>query len=105
MAGFHSRAVPAASAVARVLPSGLNATEYTAIAPTVSDAPPTCSLVATFHSRAVPSAPPVARVVPSGLNATEYTAPVREALKPRIRRPAGTRHRPTVPSVPAVARI
>src|SRR5215472_3646149 len=72
----HNRTVPSWLPVARVLPSGLNATDQT---------PPACAMrglpiwrwVATSHSRAVPSWPPVARVLPSGLNATDQTSPGR----------------------------
>jgi hypothetical protein len=56
----------------RVLPSGLNATEYTKSLSVVSGLP-ICLWVATFHKRTVPSALPLARVLPSGLNPTEKT--------------------------------
>ena len=56
--------MPSASPVARVLPSGLNATAVTA---RVGNAP-IWVWVARSHSRAVPSPPTVARVLPSGLN-------------------------------------
>ena len=70
MATSHSRTVPSPLPLARVLPSGLNATESTGPVWPVSG-PPIGRPVATSHSRTVPSALPLARVLPSGLNATE----------------------------------
>jgi hypothetical protein len=65
----HSRAVLSALAVARVCPSGLNATEST---PLVWPVRVLSGLgwwgSRTSHNRAVLSALPVARVWPSGLN-------------------------------------
>jgi len=65
---FHSLIVPSSLPDASVLPSGLNATEWTL---------PVCPLwvtrslpVATFHSLIVLSPLPDASVLPSGLNAT-----------------------------------
>src|SRR4249920_3624803 len=69
----HSWAAPGALAVARVLPSGLNATANIAVVP--ASGAPIWAWVATSHNRAVASWLAVARVLPSGLNATEYTAP------------------------------
>ena len=77
VAGFHSRTVPSASALARSSPSGLNATPFTPPPDAVSagrGAPIAC-LVAGFHSRTVPSASALARSSPSGLNATPFTPP------------------------------
>ena len=53
VAGFHSRTLPSASAVARTLPSGLNATAYTPPPDPVSTGrgAPTACPVAGFHSR------------------------------------------------------
>ena len=70
VATSHSRTVPSSPPLARVLPSGLNATAMTEPVWPVSGLP-ICRRVATSHSRTVPSSPPLARVLPSGLNATE----------------------------------
>ena len=70
MAGFHSRTVPSASALASSLPPGLNATPYTPkMAPVWWDGP-TGRPVAGFHSRTVPSPLLMASSLPLGLNAT-----------------------------------
>ena len=81
VATSHSRTVPSPPPgtpsplpLARVLPSGLNATELTFPAWPVRGLP-ICRRVAAFHSRTVPSSLPLARVLPSGLNATELTTP------------------------------
>jgi hypothetical protein len=59
---------------ARILPSGLNATEVTEPAAPVRGWPMGLP-VAASHSLIVPSALPEARSFPSGLNATELTEP------------------------------
>ena len=59
---FHSRTVWSALPVARVCPSGLNATALTRLVW------PVRSAGGMFHRRAVWSVLPVARVCPSGLN-------------------------------------
>jgi hypothetical protein len=76
-AGFHSRTMPLASAVARSLPSGLKTTASTLPPETVSAGRglPTERPVAGFHSRTMPLASAVARSLPSGLKATAYTLP------------------------------
>lgn len=61
--------------LARVWPSGLNATELTASVSPVSGFP-SSRRVATFHSRMVRSALPLARILPLWLNATDLMAPV-----------------------------
>ena len=76
-ATFHSRTVPSTLPLARVRPSGLNATAKTgASLPLVRGWPSGrgCAGSVTFHSRTVPSSLPLARVRPSGLNATALTA-------------------------------
>src|SRR5262249_33311432 len=75
VATSHNRAVPSASPVASVLPSGLNATEPTA--PAWPARAGSCRGGATNHNRAVPSAAAGARVWPSGLDATGATPPAR----------------------------
>ena len=72
---FHSRTVPLYRPPARVRPSGLNATEYTAPDGPASGVPIWVGWAATltFHSLIVPSALPAARVCPSGLNASDQT--------------------------------
>ena len=73
MAGYHSRTVPSASALASRLPLGLNATPFTAL--------PACSgewagwPVAGCHIRMVPSASALASRSPLGLKATPFTPP------------------------------
>jgi hypothetical protein len=62
--------VPPSPPLARVLPSGLNATEKTAPMWPVN-ALPIRRWVATSHNCAVSERLPLATVVPSGLNATE----------------------------------
>ena len=77
---------------ARVLPSGLNATEQTAPVWPVNALPIRRS-VATSHNRAPLSARlPLARVLPSGLNATEPTGPVWPARESPIWRWVATSH-------------
>ena len=81
--------------LARVLPSGLNATEPTEYTPLVW--PVTRSLtgcaVVTSHNRSVPSPPlPVARVLPSGLNATEPIPPSERVRRWPIARPVAMSH-------------
>ena len=79
----HSRTVPllgSLSALARSLPSGLNATPATpyALPPgwgSAGTGAPTGCRVAGFHSRTVPSLSPVASSLPSGLNASPCTLP------------------------------
>ena len=75
LATSHSRTVLSPLPLARVLPSGLNATEKTLPVWPVSGAP-TGRWLATSHSRTVLSSLPLARVLPSGLNATESTVSV-----------------------------
>src|SRR5215472_8947616 len=58
---------------ARVLPSGLNATELTELVVVTGRRG---WRVARSHNRTLPSWLPAARVLPSGLNATELTEPV-----------------------------
>ena len=58
--------------VAKVLPSGLNATRAREMSAGVIAGPIRCWVV-TFHNCTVPSALPLATVAPSGLNATELT--------------------------------
>ena len=70
VATSHNRTVPSPLPVARVLPSGLNATESTAPVWPVRGFL-LWRWVATSHNRTVPSPLPLARVLPSGLNATE----------------------------------
>src|SRR6476619_3261327 len=71
---YHSRIAASPLPLARVVPSGLNATDWTA--PVWSSGSPMGWWVATSHSRSVSSlALPLARVVPSGLNATDATYP------------------------------
>src|SRR5262249_13112438 len=73
----HVRTVPSASAVARSLPSGLNATPVTLPpepVPAGREAPAACQ-VAVFHSRTSPSLYAAAMSLPSGLNATAFTLP------------------------------
>src|SRR5690348_18142989 len=73
----HVRTVPSASALARSLPSGLNATPDTRrpeLVPAGRGAPTGCR-VAMFHSRTNPSLYAAARSLPSGLNATPVTPP------------------------------
>ena len=74
VATSHNRTVPSASPVARVLPSGLNATQSTE--PVLLRERPIGWRVGTSHNCTVSSAAPLARVLPSGLNATESTAPL-----------------------------
>ena len=89
MATSHSRTVPSAPPlVARILPSGLNATASTPVSVrrlpvcrTAVMGDPTCRSWDTFHSRAVPSLPPVTRILPFGLNATAST-PLSRPLLP-----------------------
>ena len=74
---FHSRTVWSALPVARVCPSGLNATETTAGRCPISwPSGMGWAGSVTFHSRTVLSALPVARVCPSGANATDKTGGV-----------------------------
>ena len=73
VAGFHSRTVPSASALASSSPSGLNATPFTPYPIAAGRGVPMGCPVAGFHSRTVPSASAVARSLPSGLNATPFT--------------------------------
>src|SRR5215467_7418420 len=70
----HNRTVASPLPLARVLPSGLNATELTNPSGPVRG-PPIGWRVATFHNTIVVSPKPVARVVLSGLNATDQTPP------------------------------
>ena len=70
---LDSRTVPSSPAEASVVPSGLNATEFTALVWPVSGSPIGWRLD-TSHSRTVPSSPAEASIVASGLNATEFTA-------------------------------
>ena len=70
VATSHSRTVPSTLALARVLPSGLNATEVTEPVWPVRELP-ACRPAATGHNRTGPFMLPLARVLPSGLNATE----------------------------------
>ena len=74
--GFQSRTVPSLSALASILPSGLNATAFTP--PQVrggSRGAPMGWPVPGFHSRTVPSLSALASILPSGLNATAITPP------------------------------
>ena len=71
----HSRTESSPPLLARVVPSGLNATEK-AISVRLKSGSPIGWWVATSGSRAEPSSLPVARVLPSGLNATERTPEV-----------------------------
>ena len=72
VAGFHSRTVPSASALASSVPSGLNATPGTPNRGLLVAwrGAPTGWPVAGFHSRTMPSPPALASSLPSGLNAT-----------------------------------
>ena len=70
VATSHNRTVPSSPPLARVLPSGLNATDKTWPVWPVRGSPAGWP-VATSHSRTVPSSLPLARVLPSGLNATD----------------------------------
>ena len=104
VATSHSRTVPSSLPLARVLPSGLNATEQTASVWPVSGLPIGWP-VATSHNRTVPSSLPLARVLPSGLNATETTLPVWPVSGLPIWRPVATSHSRTVPSALPLARV
>src|SRR5215472_10235171 len=89
--------------MARVLPSGLNATEVIRPVWPVRGAP-TGRLVARSHTRTVWSGLVLARILPSGLNATEVigpTGPVRAV----ICRWAATSHNKMVPVSLPVARV
>src|SRR5262249_18285025 len=74
----HNHTVPAPPSLvpaARVLPSGLNATEVIGPpGPLTMSGVPTGRWVATSHNRTLPSSLPAARVLPSGLDGTEVTA-------------------------------
>src|SRR5262249_26056646 len=73
---FHSFIVPAAQAVTRVRPFGLNASLYTdALWPVRVAIGAGWAGSVTFHSLAVMSQLAVARVCPFGLNATPSTTP------------------------------
>ncbi|GAA3421959.1 hypothetical protein GCM10018952_70400 [Streptosporangium vulgare] len=69
------RTVPSNPALARRVPSGLNAPKDTVPVCPVSGVP-ICLPVATSQIRTVPSNPALARRVPSGLNAPKDTVPV-----------------------------
>src|SRR6516162_626872 len=102
----HVRTAPSVSAVARSLPSGLNATPDTLPpepAPARRGAPTACP-VAGFHSRTEPSLEAVASSLPSGLNATPFTPPLVAAGRgaPTAWPVAGF-HSRTVPSPSALA--
>src|SRR5690242_17800980 len=73
MALSHSWMVPSPLPMARVVLSGLNATEVTVPVGLVKVA--IWSSVAVSHNWTVPSPRPAARIASSGLNATELTAP------------------------------
>src|SRR4051812_47961705 len=73
-ATLHNRTVWSPLAVARVRPSGLNATDFTASVWPVRVLRG-CPL-GTSHNRTVRSLLAVARVRPSGLNATDHTGSV-----------------------------
>src|SRR5690242_13741443 len=75
---LHSRTPSSAPPAARMLPSGLNATEFTLLPglPRTSLAQDPGLAPVTFHSRIRPSAPPAARNCPVRLNATELTLPI-----------------------------
>src|SRR6516225_3910489 len=88
VATFQNRTVPSELPLAKVLRSGLNATELTGPVWPVRAA--ICRRVATSHRMAVPLLLPVARVVPSGLNATEVTPPVWAVRGPPIGRREAT---------------
>ena len=90
VAGFHSRTVPSAPALASSLPSGLNATPYTpSWRWSAWRGAPTGWPVAGFHSRTVPSTSALASSLPSGLNATPYTPPAVPAGRGGARRRGG----------------
>ena len=97
VATSHNRTVPSSLPVARVLPSGLNATDQTAPACAVRGLP-IWRWVATSHNRTVPSSLPVARVLPSGLNATDQTSRVCPVRGLPIWRWVATSHSRTVVS-------
>ena len=89
LATFHRQALPSWSPVARSLPSGLNATAYTA--ELLGSVRVAIRLwVATSHRYVLPSTSAVARVWPSGLNATPYTELLLPgATRAAVRLPAG----------------
>jgi hypothetical protein len=66
VATLHSRTVPSALPLARVSPSGLNATLVMAWPTTWSVSGWPIWRVATFHNRTLPSLPPLARVLRNG---------------------------------------
>src|SRR6516225_8205378 len=94
-ATFQNRTVWSELPLAKVLRSGLNATELTGPVWPVRAA--ICWWVATSHNWTLPPAPPLARVVPSGLNATEKTGPLGTRGAP-IGWWVATSHSNTVPS-------
>src|SRR5437764_1069158 len=72
---FHNRTVMSLLPLARVCPSGLNATELTTSVWPVRGGPRGVGWAGpvTFHNRTVWLVLPLARVCPSGLNTTELT--------------------------------
>ena len=68
---FHSLIAQSYDPLARIVPSVLNATEFTVLLCPLSVA--ISVLVFTFHSLIAQSYDPLARIVPSVLNATEVT--------------------------------
>src|ERR1700729_2939786 len=91
VATFHNEMWPALSEDAKVLPSGLNATE------TISGALGSLRVVVTvlaakFHSQMVPS-PPTATGVPSGLHPTVSAPPCPGSVRAPPSFPVGTLQR------------
>src|SRR5437667_5959598 len=105
VATSHSRTVPSWPAVARVSPSGLNATSVTC-----SDGSGEALIgelawrpVAASQNWNVPSSPAVARTWPDGLNVTELTRPPVAIGRPAWRQVPTLQNR--TPSCPQVARV
>jgi hypothetical protein len=97
VARSHRRTVWSGLALARVLPSGLNATEVTGPEGPVRGRL-ICRPLDRSHNRTAPSALPVARV-PSGLSATEV-ARLGSLIRgpPLVHELLDRAHDPTVPS-------